>query len=709
MRNLFSERLNRRTLLKVAGGLLLASVVDLRQTPGGRAEMTRMRWVERDVFPESGVYQSSVFHAEQTFNSVEVGWNASVPPGSGLGLEVRTSMDGETWGEWQHLHIDPHAQQSNSGRTWAAPYLTSPSNFAQYRVRLIPSDGGAYPVIEEVELGCVDTSTPAQFMNVGGNTIDGWIISRAGWGANEDLRFSNGSEKWKPAYEETERVIVHHTATGDGGGDPAAVIRAIYYYHAVTLGWGDIGYNYLVDNNGNVYEGRHGGPGVTGAHTFGYNSGTIGVAVVGNFEHTRSGDPVINAVANVINELAPHLDPVAWGPFRDQENLPNVCSHRDLFNTECPGDGLYTRVWQIRERAATNYTPGTPPPEYITPDLPPTSGEITGVTITPKEFYAGSTMRVDISIRNTSDSTMQTQGPDPRHVYKEHEDFLSADVNRIEGRYRVGIDFEGNADIPNPWRWGIGGPLGPGESTTVTGFIRLDTPREWELSASLVQELVRYEQQKAFPERIVTLPPPTRPTGPDSDPSMHYFEVTSHNVPDIFYRYWEANGGLRRFGYPLTEAIMELSETDGETYLTQYFERARFEHHPEHAGTQYEVLLGLLGRETTKHRATEPEFQPVEAPPDTDDVDYFVETGHTLRGGFRTYWWNNGGLPVFGFPISERITEVSKTDGKEYLVQYFERNRMEWHPEFEGTEYEILLGHLAREILIDRGWLEPDP
>jgi hypothetical protein len=240
---------------------------------------------------------------------------------------------------------------------------------------------------------------------------------------------------------------------------------------------------------------------------------------------------------------------------------------------------------------------------------------------------------------------------------------------------------------------------------TVTGFVQLRTAREWTLTACLVNELVRYEQVGEFAHRIVTHTPPTAPAGRDSDPSSHYFDVTSHNVPEVFYRYWSNNGGLRRFGYPLTEPIMEVSETDGETYLRQYFERARFEHHPEFAGTQYEVLLGLLGNERTAHRQHEPEFQPVPLPADTDGVDYFVETGHTLRGGFRTYWYNNGGLPVFGFPISERITERSDTDGHTYLVQYFERNRMEWHPEFEGTEHEILLGHLAREVLIHRGWL----
>lgn len=683
---------------------MLASIFDLHRSPRGRADMTRMRWIERDVFPQTGTYRSAVFPAEQSFDSVEVGWTANVPDGASLEFHVRTSVDGDTWTDWYHLHLDTHVDPRPDGRMYAMPHLTERSNYVQYELEIGPAPDGTAPQIDEVEIGCVDTQPAASFMNVGGNRINGWIIPRSGWGANENLRYSNGSERWTPRYAPTQKVIVHHTVTSNGGNDPASVIRSIYYYHAVTLGWGDIGYNYLVDQNGNVYEGRFGGPEVIGAHTYGNNTGTIGIAVIGNFQVTSISQAAIEAIARLVGERAPHLDPLASGPFGNRSSVPNVCAHRDFLATECPGDSLYTRLPEIRN-LATQFSPPADAPDPAPPPVEPASAEITDVQMYPDTLYAGGTLRVDITVRNTGSTTVQTQGPPPHHLYRQGENFLNAYAERMEGRFRVGVDYDGNDRLPNPWRWGLSGPLSEGESETVTGFIRLEEAREWNLSVSLVNELVRYEQQGIHPTRIVTNPPPTRPTGRDPDPSMHYFEITSHNVPDVFYQYWERNGGIRRFGYPLTEAFMELSETDGETYLTQYFERARFEHHPEHQGTEYEVLLGLLGSEYTVHRHGEPEFQPVAMPPDTDDVDYFVETGHTLRGGFRTYWYNHGGLPVFGFPISERITEQSPTDGNTYLVQYFERNRMEWHPEFEGTEHEILLGHLAREMLMDRGWL----
>jgi hypothetical protein len=79
-----------------------------------------------------------------------------------------------------------------------------------------------------------------------------------------------------------------------------------------------------------------------------------------------------------------------------------------------------------------------------------------------------------------------------------------------------------------------------------------------------------------------------------------FYAATGHTLGGVFKTYWEQHGGLAQFGYPITEEYQEVSLTDGKTYTTQYFERARFEEHPENKGTQYEVLQGLLGREMFK-------------------------------------------------------------------------------------------------------------
>lgn len=171
-----------------------------------------------------------------------------------------------------------------------------------------------------------------------------------------------------------------------------------------------------------------------------------------------------------------------------------------------------------------------------------------------------------------------------------------------------------------------------------------------------------------------------------------YFPETGHHLGDRFLTFWRTRGGLPIFGYPISEPMQQ----DGR--LVQYFERARLELHEEFLATPYEVQLTLLGSHVTAER-TEEAFRPL--PPDTGtDGDpgrlFFPQTGHTLAYGFKEYWERHGGLDIFGYPISEEFVE----DG--YTVQYFERARFEWHPEFRGTPYEVLLGHLGAEAAATR-------
>ncbi|HEU5422639.1 MAG TPA: hypothetical protein VFU72_03785, partial [Nitrolancea sp.] len=165
-----------------------------------------------------------------------------------------------------------------------------------------------------------------------------------------------------------------------------------------------------------------------------------------------------------------------------------------------------------------------------------------------------------------------------------------------------------------------------------------------------------------------------------SAPAKVYFPVTGHHVSDQVLTYWRAHGDLSIFGYPLTEPI----QRDGLT--VQYFERARLELHPELAGTPYEVELTLLGDQTAAGHQ-EASFQRMSAVGANDSKDrvYFSATGHYLAYGFKSFWDGNGGLAIFGYPISEEFSEKNADDGKTYTVQYFERARFEYHPEFKGT------------------------
>jgi hypothetical protein len=186
------------------------------------------------------------------------------------------------------------------------------------------------------------------------------------------------------------------------------------------------------------------------------------------------------------------------------------------------------------------------------------------------------------------------------------------------------------------------------------------------------------------------------------NPKVTYFALVGHTLGGGFRDYWERHGGLAQFGYPLTEEFSEISSTDGKPYVTQYFERARFEYHPENR-PPYDVLLGLLGRAITKGREGEVPFRrtPAQVGPGTL---YFDATGHNVPPQFSTYWLQHGGLPVYGYPISEAFQELSPTDNKLYLVQYFELNRFEYH-HYMPEPYQVSLCLLGVQLLQQRGWI----
>jgi hypothetical protein len=179
------------------------------------------------------------------------------------------------------------------------------------------------------------------------------------------------------------------------------------------------------------------------------------------------------------------------------------------------------------------------------------------------------------------------------------------------------------------------------------------------------------------------------------DGNQVYFGETGQAIAPQFAEYWRDHGGLGLFGYPISRPV----PLNG--YLSQFFERAIFEYHPENKGTPYEVQLRLLGNEFTHGRT----FDKADVALLTPDKIYFPETGHSLGGAFLKHWQENGAMQVYGYPISEEITEVSPTDGQPYLVQYFERNRFEYHPEAAGTPFEVQLGLLGANMLkLDLWW-----
>jgi hypothetical protein len=174
---------------------------------------------------------------------------------------------------------------------------------------------------------------------------------------------------------------------------------------------------------------------------------------------------------------------------------------------------------------------------------------------------------------------------------------------------------------------------------------------------------------------------PAAPTQAQSD--SIYFPQTGHYLGGAFRSFWERRGGLAIFGFPITAEFVQNSNGQ----VVQYFERARFELNV--VNNTAVISLGLVGREYTTARGLG--FPPVAPVPNSANVRYFPETSHTLRGEFKNFWERRGGVEIFGFPISEEITE-RLADGQNYTVQYFERAR------FELTSGGVRLALLGSEL-----------
>ena len=189
------------------------------------------------------------------------------------------------------------------------------------------------------------------------------IVTRHGWGADEKLR-----EKGFVYTKKVKAAFVHHTATGNNYrcSQAPSVIRGIYRYHVKSSGWRDIGYNFLVDKCGTIYEGRAGGvaKAVMGAHTLGFNTDSMGIAVLGTFGSAKPSSAAVTAIAKLtawklglygVNPRGKtYLKSGGGNLYRKGKNVRlNVISgHRDGFATECPGRQLYGKLGSARSTSA---------------------------------------------------------------------------------------------------------------------------------------------------------------------------------------------------------------------------------------------------------------------------------------------------------------------------------------------------------------------
>jgi hypothetical protein len=347
----------------------------------------------------TGVFTSQRLGASVLFNVVGVAWIVDKPMGTTFEAEIRTSSDGETWSDWMEVVPDEDGPVSESP-THSNLLEVPPSHYLQYRVILGTFELGVSPLLREVVLTVMDTTEgptteQARAMILPQESTPGVpqprIISRKGWGANESWATR------EPVYEKPTHFVIHHTVTSNNPEDPAYIVRAILQYHALSRGWGDIGYNFLIDRQGNIYEGRKGGDGVVGIHAGDYNYGSIGIALLGDYRTAEMTPAMKGALVSLIaweaDRYGIHPQESSFFVHRD---FPNIVGHRDLWSTVCPGDKVYKALPQIRKLVWERLLAHDPRVMIVSPEAgEAVSGEVQVQVNSPSPTMAVTRVRLD--------------------------------------------------------------------------------------------------------------------------------------------------------------------------------------------------------------------------------------------------------------------------------------------------------------------------
>jgi hypothetical protein len=363
--------LDRRTVLRSLSTAAAAGIAAPRLTGAWRRQASggpgtgRLGGFRAQGAADGDRRVSAPIAADRSFSLVGV----EAPPGAEV--EVRASQDGTSFGPWLALHAldvegeGPDGEEArNAGSAWkrnTTPAWTGPSRWLQLRVAgADPEDieavlvepsaaiGGASaaPSVEprvQPALWRTDLEEPDRVLRASSG-VD--IMWRHQWGADESIR-------GEPRYADWVRHgVVHHTAgRNDYTWDEAPrIVNGIYNYHVNGNGWRDIGYNLLIDKFGRVYEGRFGGVDlpVIGAHAAGANTGTFGVALIGDFRWTDPPEAMRRALFEVLAwKFELHaIDPLVTADTSSRSGVPTLVGHRDAGTTAttCPGDRVDSRL-----------------------------------------------------------------------------------------------------------------------------------------------------------------------------------------------------------------------------------------------------------------------------------------------------------------------------------------------------------------------------
>lgn len=354
---------------------------------------------------------------------------------------VRVKLPDGTWDAWTELHAES-GEGPDSATNWGTePFWVQSAD--GYELDLAPADAEAAEVVlvRESLQRVVTVNEPVA--SAGAAPPFG-INPRGSWGARAAKGVHYGAT--------IKKAVVHHTVSGNGysQGQVPGIIRGIQAYHQDGRGWDDIGYNFVVDRFGGIWEGRQGGidrP-VIGAHASGFNTNTVGISILGDYSGSQPSAAAIEGVSRVVGWklFLGGVEPTGWGavtsaggpkyPAGTVVNLPNVVGHGDVGSTGCPGRSRDV-LGQVRQRAQewANWTKAISGPVGNLEHL-----GASGLALRVKGWATDLDVSVPSTIRVQVDGLVRTTTADIRR----------SDVKAVHSNYPSNTGFDATFSLPVP-------------------------------------------------------------------------------------------------------------------------------------------------------------------------------------------------------------------------------------------------------------------
>lgn len=292
----------------------------------------------------------------ENFFTLALNWPKTLSGNTTLSFEYREKKRSK-WSDWKALPVDQHGEEESSVE--ATEMKQVDARVKSIQIRILQPAGQALP--EGIQINLFNPVLPQNSGSASLNAKPGLpelrscpcplpsMVSRNTWGAPSACP--------SPGYATVTHLVVHHSAGLNTSSNWAQVVLSIWDFHVNTRLYCDIAYNYLIDPNGVLYEGRGGGNNVVGAHFCSTNTGTMGVCLLGNFQEVEPADAMLNTLAAVLawKSCNSNIDPLTKSIHaRSTLDLNHVCGHRDGCATECPGTNVYNKLASVRAKIASN-------------------------------------------------------------------------------------------------------------------------------------------------------------------------------------------------------------------------------------------------------------------------------------------------------------------------------------------------------------------